>query len=120
MKAEDLRIGNYVYRLDIGNVLCVDEISSSGDVRFKDIEDSIFQIEDIKPIPLNEEWLLKFGFVKDKLTNFDWYKDDFEIHLPNYFKWKDSNLNKIKHVHQIQNLYYALTNKELTIKELVK
>jgi len=73
-----------------------------------------------KPIPLNEEWLLKFGFVRDKLEVRTFYKGDFEIYLPIFLQYKDLVLNKCKHVHQLQNIYHALTGKELTIKELVK
>ena len=91
----------------------------------------------VKPIPLTEEWLLKFGF-----TNYEWCTDCAFIKFNNshimlrYFndKWyctktkvsKDSKGHKmsegkdivrkgiIKHVHQLQNLYFALTGEELT------
>ena len=126
MEAKDLRIGNLVNSHGGGDINFCEKgqprhlsvITSLGDsiISWRSIDEPPnYTHSSIEPIPLTEEWLLKFGFVKDKLTNFDYYKDDFEIHLPNYFKYKDSILNKIKHVHQLQNLYHALTGKELKI-----
>jgi hypothetical protein len=83
------------------------------------------------PIPLTEEWLLKFGFKKER--HFDLivyaihptdgilrsllaiaYHEDGEHFCNINDKWIP---NKIKHVHQLQNLYFALTGEELIIKE---
>lgn len=101
----------------------------NGDVcKFEDrhwynIGECILFIEDIKPIPLTEEWLLKFGFFTTKtgklidatLPNFR-----FSLHKSgNYdgflFCEKDNVITNIDYVHQIQNLYFALTNEELKI-----
>jgi len=76
--------------------------------------------EAIKPIPLTEEWLLKFGFDKDvddfyldiNTVLFVSYNDDEFVHL------KSNHLEtiaSIKYVHQLQNLYFALTGSELTV-----
>ena len=74
-----------------------------------------------KPIPLTEEWLLKFGFVydADSLT-FDYEYNHFVFYLERDFKdietfSFDSSFTetKVKYVHQLQNLYFALTGKEL-------
>ena len=70
-----------------------------------------------KPIPLTEEWLVKFGFVKHKTT------DIYPTFAKQMFNWNDGILyiigygfmNHIKHVHQLQNLYFALTGEELII-----
>ena len=94
-----------------------------------------------KPIPLTEEWLLNFGFVKYQFMNgyfintifgdlmIQFYKT--EIHLfftkisydsqgMKFNGRKFINNNKsftdCKYVHQLQNLYFSLTGKELTIK----
>ena len=69
-----------------------------------------------KPIPLTEEWLVKFGFYKDKLEVGLYHFNDLEIFLPNYFTWKTQFIDNIKYVHQLQNLYFALTNEELILK----
>ncbi len=80
------------------------------------------------PIPLTEEWLLKFGFddfgnefrfsVKSAQYKIckqdDWWfigiSPDSKQTV--YFAWH------IYCVHQLQNLYFALTNTELTITDL--
>lgn len=76
-----------------------------------------------EPIPITEEWLLKFGF--KKIKNTPWYreyridkknivsfdKDDKEY---SYFNLS-SRLCTLKYVHQLQNLYFALTGAELTV-----
>ena len=70
------------------------------------------QLEDLKPIPLTEEWLLKFGFRESNKYLFK-YKLGLKKRGDNYFY---DNIS-IKHVHQLQNLYFALTGEELTLKQ---
>ena len=83
----------------------------------------------IEPIPLTEQWLIDFGFVfvKDedeyifKGFSLEDRNTDSFLSVENKLKLKDSfgcwytggYLNNIKHVHQLQNLYFALTNTEL-------
>lgn len=79
-----------------------------------------------KPIPLTEEWLLKLGFQEhpNDYYYFGGYKIRFDL---------DNDLNpikfcflffdigdwemEIKYVHQLQNLYFALTGEELKQQE---
>lgn len=77
------------------------------------------------PIPLTEEWLLKFGFEKHNnlfFSNHDYFS---YIELGAYgcdglygycLNDEKSIYHKLKYVHQLQNLYFALTNEELTLK----
>jgi len=80
----------------------------------------------IKPIPLTEEWLLKMGF---KFFGGSGYKTEYsDLHwnfslrngfMPDIFFKHAIKADKIigcNYVHQLQNLYHALTNNELTIK----
>jgi hypothetical protein len=79
---------------------------------------------DVEPIPLTEEWLLKFGFEKTEWDNFNSYRliignNDYAIVL-----YSDGNCEvgdiitcKIEYVHQLQNLYFALTGEELKQQE---
>jgi len=85
-----------------------------------------------KPIPLTEEWLVKFGFIRQGSRNM-WVKDKLCIdlkELPNirgefiegwYIGLKDlgnvlfHSFMKIEHVHQLQNLFYCLTGEELKL-----
>ena len=88
----------------------------------------------IKPIPLTEEWFLKFGFESvlkgynyltiRKTSLYVYINDNGESGI--CIEDLDNNLTqeeelcfsiKIKYVHQLQNLYFALTNEELTIKK---
>ena len=108
MKAQDLRIGNLFN--NCGNV----------DKATPNTIEALFESEDrewIKPIPLTEEWLLKMGFEFNKAYNcYVIDKTGSEFILDTDFKLMDIDLTvRTKHVHQLQNLYHALTGEELTI-----
>jgi hypothetical protein len=121
MEAKDLRIGNWF----LGD--CTEgkfhQITANEILDFYDDPlDDYYQ-----PIPLTEEWLLKLGFE---------YNDNYEnyrVKANEYYNsvklddgiWCYNNDNsdagcyfvtEIKHVHQLQNLYFALTGQELTLK----
>lgn len=118
MKQTELRLGNYITIHG-----CLQEI-----VELPLPENCTD--ENTKPIPLTEEWLLKFGFYAD---NESWYyslyfdknQETFKI-CPLYSNGIPSGMfsvlncmacvKKIQFVHQLQNLYFALTGEELTIK----
>jgi len=114
MEATELRIGNYVNWF--GNMVKVLALDSTDNIILTDKCER--GVCDFEPISLNEEWLLKFGFEKRDDVNFDINNKGFCIGIKNlkfshhYFK------AEIKHVHQLQNLYYALTQTELTIKQM--
>jgi hypothetical protein len=70
-----------------------------------------------KPIPITEEWLLKFGFKKEPSY---WINDSFEIkdygdgsfrYGINFFEYGIGEC--FKYVHQLQNLYFAINQTEL-------
>jgi hypothetical protein len=80
-----------------------------------------------RPIQLTEEWLLKLGFEED-LSQLDppdtpngnfwaeYEKNGVRVDMP-FFEYNHDEINiEIKHVHQLQNLYFALTGEELTLK----
>jgi hypothetical protein len=139
MKSTELRIGNLVYPfkdtpkkvLGVGaNIL----------VAFTDSQFLDCEIHQIEPIPLTEEWLVKFGFerviydsdetgygteyeLKANNDVFINYSDDFSCAIyDSKSAMKDSvgvlpTWNQCKYVHGLQNLYFALTGEELTINE---
>lgn len=80
-----------------------------------------WNMKDIKPIPLTEEWLVKFGFEyngmwwdsSQEYFELDTFKDSYVMGV-NSCEYNHGI--EINHVHQLQNLYFALTGKELTIK----
>lgn len=114
MKASELRIGNYV---SLHGILV--EMTAS-DFNF---DESYF-----KPIPLTEKWLLKFGFeyssfygnYKIKAGN---YSNSIKLYEGEWCYYNDDSdagcyfVTTIKYVHQLQNLYFALTNEELTYEQ---
>jgi len=116
MKATDLRIGNYVnYEQTTHLITCVN-IDYTVSVWVDKKENEYLypsQVNELKPIPLTEEWLIKFGFVVAKTR---WRKGAVVLSKnDNGYLFKTTAIN-IKHLHQLQNLYFALTNEELTIK----
>jgi hypothetical protein len=75
-------------------------------------------LPDKEPIPLTEEWLLKFGFER---LDTSWIRRDnpgFRIHNPSktnvfiLFNFMDVTID---YIHQLQNLYFALTGEELKL-----
>lgn len=129
MKASELRIGNFVN---------IDGVPTSENVKVKGIKKSKNwhggcvvltnksknSIDAIKAIPLTEEWLEKFGFSKEKNIIPMYTKNKLTIATECemyekgrvYFNSWAILKHKIKHVHQLQNLYFALTGEELTLK----
>ena len=138
IKPEELRIGNYVFidkallnelADDLGEIIeseyfkvsLIDRMFCNVIINGKEVE---FQLVDLNPIPLTEEWLIKFGFSQVFITDpqepgaeSKYWKGYFKIisHSGESFSlyYNDKPVN-IKYIHQLQNLYFALTGKELT------
>ncbi len=133
MEANELRIGNWV------NVI----VSGKGN-KASTVESISYDIDEgysinlnigyrragndaISGIPLTEEWLLKFGFEGKTLGN-----NDIQFKYKEYmFDYSSSSLYRnfpregmrwvfiagdLHKVHQLQNLYFALTGEELLTK----
>lgn len=86
--------------------------------------------EDLIPIPLTEEWFLKFGFEEKPFYGRKYFeKNDFKIKAGengwfDYFIDIDygndtKEFASFKYVHRLQNLYFELKDEELTLKEIV-
>jgi len=120
MEANELRIGNYLQDNVTKTTIKVVELTNECITTYV-IDRSKFPLKDgwkLEPIPLTEEWLLKFGF---KTTTVLKMSDGFILNGNILFKGEDSfryfgTTTKIKYIHQLQNLYFALTNEELTLK----
>lgn len=114
MDGSELRIGNYT--LDHGHP---EQIPYGSDI------DSAGMME---PIPLTEEWVVKFGFERfefeyeegNEITYVLEKKNGHQFVLNDSLQPMDGEIAmldyKLQYVHQIQNLYFALTCEELTIK----
>lgn len=141
MKASELRIGNWVQGSNDPDVVVSSiEVDGSIQTRFygadEDYGDWYYQEGEFKSIPLTKEWLIKFGFenVQKVVPDLDefidglWNNDVVIRQNPgNGLFYSTSEIVKdytvglpIYNVHQLQNLYFALTNEELTIKESKK
>jgi hypothetical protein len=121
MKANELRIGNLV---DLGNRIAkVIEINHliCVVVDLEETQDTIEDYERVKGIPLTEEWLLKFGFTdEDDYLELQIHESLSIIYVGYLALIIDgviiqvNNTNSDK-VHQLQNLYFALTGEELIL-----
>lgn len=120
MDARELRIGNLVLDPEglVSKILSISTESNSTDGKYYLENDYNGHPEDLRSIPLTEEWLLKFGF-SDGYTEFKkgWFVICSEDGIF-YFQFENYSVEfpdvKIKYVHQLQNLYFALTGEELT------
>lgn len=137
MKAEELRIGNYV-KIDsrigkvvslMSNTFCNECANDDYNITIE-MEDGTFREEEevkVEGIPLTEEILLNCGFEyvnpdnkaigmlspddgkgnKQRIMYFD---TNFRMILNTW------NYRPINYIHEVQNLYFAITNKELNIQ----
>ena len=121
MKAKDLRIGNYIYDNQVGHKGSF-QVSANGILEIKQGGIKI----DYTPNRLTEEWLIKFGKndLGLKICSSDYPQCDL------YIDFNDDGNNcrlrncsegfiigqELKYVHQLQNLYFALTGQELELK----
>ncbi len=117
---KELRIGNLI--LWKGEVIPVTMVGLYG-IQYDDSNIKInasFGTGDIQPIPITPEWLERLGFEKLKhiheglIYSKDWLRLNSNCAVTDYRGGGiDSRL--IKHIHQLQNLYFALTGTELTL-----
>lgn len=124
LQASELRIGNFAN--------CFTGMMPS-EIRQITIDD--FQMNEdgglttsFEPIPLTPEWLEKFGFRRNQ-NAVDYVGFNDWIH-PSEVRFQIGDYNELgylldafdsmppmRFVHQLQNLFYALTGTELTIKD---
>ena len=117
MEANELRIGNLL-ESETSNCLFTKGIIEVDFSTFQKI--SLYDcLKNLKAIPLTEEWLLKFGFKYNNPT-YEWYDKSAVFFIQvNYLgfdliaKFHNQVIKEIKYVHELQNLYFALTGKEL-------
>tara|TARA_A100000171_G_C2016181_1_gene88841 strand:+ start:214 stop:558 length:345 start_codon:yes stop_codon:yes gene_type:complete len=114
MKASELRVGNYFLTKN-KSIKQVKEIHENTIVWYSEHMKHHINFIDIEPIQLTEQWLLDFGVKKLERGYAFGFKTP-ELVVKNL--WMEFNLD-IKYVHQLQNLFFALTGEELTIKEKV-
>ena len=102
INAKELRIGNLLQCAGSDNYFEV----TADDLQIIDTGSS-----KAKPIPLTEDWLLKFGLKKGFVFFID---KEFNLFFRGNF------IIELRSVHQLQNLYFGLTGKELELNETDK
>ncbi len=121
MKANELRVGNKINveqtTHTVKKILSSVLISTWDKSTSKRIETYRNSYDQIKPIPLTEEILLKCDCVLDKKLHtkygyFNYWFNSSGILCINLI----NDIVHIKYLHQLQNLYFALTNTELNIE----
>lgn len=126
MKTKDLKIGNFV--TTPRGIEKVVEVHRNH-VMFAPLRESpyiTYMIDMLKPIELNKEWLIKLGF---EPKQYELQKEEglfifaYDVELNLIIHWGtgqlDEGLEHINNVHELQNLYVALTGEELTCVGLV-
>lgn len=115
LKSSELRIGNWVY---LPSKKWQYQISSGQDI--EEIEDS----GDAEPIEITPHRLEMFGFhrrtglggnvfysLHTGSIELEWDEDSMGVAIEGQFL----TVEHVKHVHQLQNLYFAITGKELEL-----
>ena len=117
MEAKELRIGNFVNVVTTNQQTKITAINKHvGAV----VNSSLCWVgfNDIKPIPLSEEWMKKimkywnchYSIITSNPMKYGGVKFFMFMDFDREFN------NPLLHVHQLQNLHFALTEEELLIK----
>lgn len=116
MKATELRIGNYVNAY-LGAPISENLLTIVTASTFLDMDKD--NKTTYNPIPLTEEWLLRFGFENSSSFGVEYYEiGKLTICQSDCLAYiEDLYGIEVKHVHQLQNLYFALTGEELQLKK---
>ena len=120
MKATELRIGNYIDYTTEREIVTMQ-------ITYEYIRLIHNGNKNFKPIPLTEEWLLKFGFEFSRDPESNYYEKTFDFTAfykvvierkigSDVFCYSSFfSTTQLIYVHQLQNLYFALTGEELTL-----
>jgi hypothetical protein len=126
MKASELRIGNYIHDVNHPERECrIFRLTSGSNYNIaysygKCYEDgySYEKTDALQGIPLTEDCLLKFGFEKinHRIEGIIYQKEWLILSETFMTNWRGGRVGRMESVHQLQNLYFALTGKELEMK----
>ena len=137
MILEELRIGNLISTF--GNIITKIEYISNWDNLIGSSNFCERGVEDFKPIKITEKWIRFFGFedysishgtkelsIKSNIPShhivirIGFYDSFFSVfnHSECDFT-KMQYITQIRYVHQLQNLYFALTQEELILEDIV-
>ena len=122
MNANELMLGNYVeFNETIYKVLAIK--SGFMQVAYKSEKGNFIvswiDNDSLNPIPLTEQWLLDFGFEMyefDNKANQFRFKERLIVYRDGFLYDYGTSV-KLEYVHQLQNLYFALTGNSLRLVE---
>ena len=127
MKSKDLRIGNLVEIYKERQLVVINYIDSELSLlSFEGFD--LWDLDKTYPVLLKEKWLINLGFeLKEDEGDVKYYEkniigikmdDCLDFYL--YIKLYNSNsyflIKQLEVVHELQNLYFALTGEELELK----
>lgn len=144
MEIKNLRIGNLLTWKDqeevsteailtyVGGVLndCIwlEWVWADGEADNTDCD-----LDSVKGIEITDDWLIDFGFKKDNngnywidlqthylelmLSNGHWYPTYAQVPEMSHEDEQRISINRIEFVHELQNLFFALTGTELELKQ---
>jgi hypothetical protein len=125
LKANELRLGNILRLKNQEGYLTVSMIEQSGSLYFDESPELHYDLEDdeILPVELTEQWLAQLGFNK-RTIQIDEHgllrivdRGIYEIVEFTDAETYRSYDNRILYVHQLQNLFFALSDGiELKVK----
>lgn len=134
MEARNLRIGNFVRAKSPEKTEWVEAHKISAHTLYSMEYPTAmdFVKPDMEPIPLTKKWLDKFGFddseYKEGYTGVDYRTNlimDFVLTKPNFMgEWQNyytydlgqHRFVALHYVHELQNLFFAVTTTELELK----
>lgn len=117
MKANELRIGNYVKGIGYKIAWLVEGIEKD----YIYTSDHWRLLVSFEGIPTTKQELIELGFEYNEFEDL-YQKDGFDVdiedgvychfYMPEFGDWYQDT----EYIHQLQNLYFALTGEELTYK----
>lgn len=115
MKTNDLMLGNYVNTPN--GILQINRIYPDG-AAFTERYMGYFH-DTLEPIPITHELLLQCGFENDNfLGDYIMPNSGFIAHFDKELRFyiaNDLQLDHVKELHQLQNIFKLLTDKELNV-----
>ena len=118
MKKEELRIGNYVGHIKTHEIGCVEYLSHSTTLSFKNRRLGT-GYDDLKPIPITQEILNELGV--NSLGCLVLMDNDVYIKINDDNECIVDGFCAVKYVHELQNLVYVISGGyEMKFKDVVE
>ncbi len=78
-------------------------------------------VNKITPIPISGDWLEQFGGINNGQNIYDFEDGRWSVlQRRDKFMYKDGKYKEVRTVHQFQNIYFALNDKEIERKQIIE